>query len=124
MKEVKYTMEERRKNDRLPLNMEITISSLFKQDYEQLPNINESIKVNNISKSGIGFICGHELPLNYYFDAKIQLTPDKYFYAVLKIVRLEKAEAGFFVGCEFVGLAEILGMRVDSYSKELGANTK
>ena len=117
-------MEERRKHDRLPLNMELTISSLFKQDYELIPNINESIKVINISKSGIGFICGHELPLNYYFDAKIQLTPDKYFYAVLKILRMEKAEVGYFVGCEFVGLADILGMRVDLYGEELGEAAK
>jgi hypothetical protein len=117
-------MEERRKHDRLPLNMELTISSLFKQDYELIPNINEGIKVNNISKSGIGFICGHELPLDYYFDAKIQLTPDKYFYAVLKIVRMEKTEGGYYVGCEFIGLADILSMRVDLYGEELGESKK
>lgn len=117
-------MEERRKNDRLPLKLELTISSLFKQDYELIPNINESIVVMNISKSGIGFICGHELPLNYYFDAKIKLTPDKYFYAVLKIVRMEKEEAGYFVGCEFVGLADILSMRVDLYGDELRNDIK
>jgi hypothetical protein len=117
-------MEERRKHDRLPLKLELTISSLFKQDYELIPNINESIKVKNISKSGIGFICGHELPLNYYFDAKIQLTTDKYFYAVLKILRMEKAEGGFFVGCEFVGLADILSMRVDLYGDELDNSLK
>jgi hypothetical protein len=112
-------MEERRKHDRLPLNMELTISSLFKQDYELIPDINESIKINNISKSGIGFICGHELPLNYYFDAKIQLTPDKYFFAVLEIVRIDKLEEGYHVGCEFVGLADILSKRVDLYGDEL-----
>ncbi len=113
-------MEDRRKHNRLPLKLELTISSLFKQDYELIPNINESIKVNNISKSGIGFICEHELPLDYYFDAKIQLTSDKYFYAVLKIVRMDKIEGGYSVGCEFVGLADILSMRVDMYGDELG----
>ncbi len=112
-------MEERRKHDRLPLKLELKISSLFKQDYELIPDINESIEVKNISKSGIGFICDRELPLDYYFDAKVQLTPDKYFYAVLKIVRLEKTESGYFVGCEFVGLADILSMRVDLYGEEL-----
>ncbi|HYF84733.1 MAG TPA: PilZ domain-containing protein [Clostridia bacterium] len=117
-------MEERRKHDRLPLTLELTISSLFRQDYELIPNINEGIKVNNISKSGIGFICGHELPLDYYFDAKIQLTPDKYFYAVLKIVRIDKTEVGYNVGCEFVGLADILSMRVDLYGEELGVISK
>lgn len=117
-------MEEKRKNERLPLKLELTITSLFKQDYDLIPNINESIKVDNISKSGIGFTCGHELPLDYYFDAKIQLTPDKYFYAVLKIVRMDKIEDGYFVGCEFIGLADILGMRVDLYGDELAEGAK
>jgi c-di-GMP-binding flagellar brake protein YcgR len=115
-------MEERRKNKRLPLKLEIKISSLFKQDYELISDINESIEVNNISKSGIGFICDHGLPLNYYFDAKIKLASDKYFYAVLKIVRIEKTGEGYFVGCEFVGLADILSMKVDLYGDELGDN--
>jgi hypothetical protein len=112
-------MDNRRKNDRLPLTLELNISSLFKQDYELIPDINKSIKVRDISKSGIGFICENELPLNYYFDAKIQLTPDKFFYAVLKIVRMEKQDDKYFVGCEFVGLADILSMRVDLYGEEL-----
>lgn len=113
-------VEERRKNKRLPLKLELKISSLFKQNYELIPDINESIGIKDISKSGIGFTCQHELPLNYYFDAKIQLTPDKYFYAVIKIIRIEKADGGYTVGCEFVGLADILSMRVDLYSEELG----
>ena len=117
-------MKERRKYKRLPLKLELTISSLFKQDYEFIPDINESIRIRNISKSGIGFLCSRELPLNYYFDAKIQLTPDKYFYAVLKIIRIEKLDEGYFAGCEFVGLADILSMKVDSYGEELGHNRK
>lgn len=112
-------MEEKRKFSRLPLKLELTISSLFKQDYELIPDINENIEVKDISKAGIGFICKHELPLNYYFDAKIQLTADKYFYAVLKIIRIEKTDTGYFVGCEFIGLADILSMRLDAYGNEL-----
>lgn len=113
-------MEERRKNKRLPLKLELKISSLFKQDYELIPDMNESIEIKDISKSGIGFSCKHELPLNYYFDAKIQLTPEKYFFAVLKIIRIEKAGEFYTVGCEFVGLADILSMRLDEYGEELG----
>ncbi|MGE5630584.1 MAG: PilZ domain-containing protein [Caulobacteraceae bacterium] len=112
-------MEERRKYERVPLKLELMISSLFKQDYELIPDINEKITIENISKSGIGFTCGNALPLNYYFDAKIQLTGDKFFYAVLKIKRVEKTESGYFIGCEFVGLADILSMRVDLYKNEL-----
>lgn len=111
-------MQERRKHRRFPLKLELKISSFFKQDYKLIPNINESIKIKNISKSGMGFTCTRELPLNYYFDAKIQLPPDKHFYAVLKIIRTEKLDEGYFMGCEFVGLADILSMKIDSYGEE------
>lgn len=117
-------MDERRKAKRIPLKLELTISSLFKQDYEHIPDINEDIEIKNISKSGIGFSCTHELPLNFYFDAKIELTPNKYFYAVLKIIRTEKLEKGYFVGCEFVGLSDIVSMKVDLYGDEQGNNTE
>lgn len=112
-------MKERRKYQRYPLKLELKISSLFKQDYELIPDINENIEIKNISKNGIGFTCNRDLPLNYYFDAKIQLSDDKFFYAVLKIIRVKKLEEGYFVGCEFIGLADILSMRIDSYSSEL-----
>jgi len=115
-------MIERRRHKRLPLKLELKISSLFRQDYEIIDDINEGIEVRDISKAGIGFFCTHELPLNYYFDAKIQLTPDSHFYEVVKIIRLEKLEKGYFVGCEFVGLADILSMRVDMYEEELNNN--
>lgn len=89
-----------------------------------IPDINESIKIRDISKSGLGFVCKHELPLNYYFDAKIQLTPEKYFFAVLKIVRIDKADEGYIVGCEFIGLADILSMKVDEYSEDTEGTDK
>ncbi len=112
-------MKEKRRHERLPLTLELNISQLFKQDYELISDINEGIEVKNISKSGIGFICRHELPLNYYFDADIQLSEEKHFFAVLKIVRIEKHEDKYFIGCEFVGLADILSARVDLYGEEL-----
>jgi len=112
-------MDERRKHERLPLKLELNISDLFKQDYELITDINEGIEVKNISKSGIGFNCRHELPIGYYFDANIQLSDDKHFYSVLKIVRSEKLDNEYFIGCEFVGLADILSARVDHYAEEL-----
>lgn len=107
-------MDEKRKFKRLPLELELNISELFKQDYNMIPGVNESIEVTDISKAGIGFICAHELPVGYYFDSKIQL-PDKHFFSVIKIVRCEKKDHGYIIGCEFVGLADILSKSVDEY---------
>lgn len=110
-------MEEKRKFKRLPLKLELTISDLFKQDYQEISDLNTSIEVHDISKSGLGFTCNQELPIGFYFDAKIQLTDDKHFFAVLKIVRVDKLDSRFWVGCEFVGLADVLSSRIDEYSQ-------
>jgi len=116
-------MEERRKNRRLPIKLEIDIDKLFKQDNEIIHDINESIEVINISKTGIGFLCKDELPLDYYFNAKIEFNQFKYFYCVLKIIRKEVLEATNLFGCEFVGLAEFLASKVDEYEHLLDDTT-
>lgn len=109
---------EKRKNQRLPIKLELNISELFKQDYNTIVGINESIEVIDISKSGLGFCSNLDIPINYYFDAKIQL-PHKNFYTVVKIIRSTKIENEFRIGCEFIGLGDILSKSVDEYAKEL-----
>jgi hypothetical protein len=108
-------MEERRKYKRLPIKLIIDIDKLFRQDNEIISDINESIEVVDISKRGIGFLCKDELPLDYYFNAKIQFDEVRFFYCVIKIIRKEKLEEGYHFGCEFVGLAEFLSKKVDEY---------
>lgn len=112
-------MEEKRKSKRLPLNLELTISKLFAQDSLMIEDLNESIEVENVSKSGIGFYCVHELPIGYYFDANILLPNERHFFSVLKIVRVNKVDNGHSIGCEFVGLADILSKQVDEYESDL-----
>jgi len=43
----------------------------------------------DISRGGIGFHSESDLPLEFYFNAKIQVTDDanSVFYSVVKIVR-------------------------------------
>ncbi len=109
-------MEERRKFKRYPTHISIRIESLFKQDYDKIDDVNEDIEVVDVSKSGIGFESKHILPLNYYFNAKIIFDEDKYFYSVLKIIRIIKVEDdAFHYGCEFIGLADILSNSVEEY---------
>jgi hypothetical protein len=108
-------MEERRKHRRLPIKLEIDIDKLFKQDNEIIHDINESIEVINISRTGLGFLCKDNLPLDYYFNAKIEFDKFRYFYCVLKIIRKEVLEDTHLFGCEFVGLAEFLSHKVDEY---------
>ena len=60
-------------------------------------------------------MCKDELPLEYYFNAKIEFNQFKYFYCVLKIISKERFEDSNLFGCEFVGLAEFLASKVDEY---------
>lgn len=112
-------MEERRRYKRLPIKLELEINSLFKQDNNIINLNNEAIEVVDISKTGIGILCKDDLPLNYYFNAKIEFDEKRYFYSVLKILRSNKTGDKYFLGCEFVGLADFLADKVDEYEKIL-----
>lgn len=114
-------MDERRKNKRLPIKLELAIDKLFKQDNEVITNMSEEIFVTDISKTGIGFYCKDELPLNYYFNAKIEFDDERFFYCVIKIIRIVPHEEGYIFGCEFVGLADFLSHKVDEYEAEIEA---
>lgn len=111
-------MENRRRHDRIPTNITLQIESLYKQDYVVLGNINETIRVTNVSKTGIGFVSSHQLPIGYYFNAKITFNEERFFYSVLKILRVKEEMDHYQYGCEFVGLADILSTTVDEYADE------
>ena len=112
---------ERRKHKRFPIQLELKTSKLFKQDYICLEDVNADISLIDISRTGIGFSCAKQLPLNYYFDAKIIFGEKEYFYCVIKILRYGNVdEDGRQVhGAEFVGLAPFLADKVDEYGKAL-----
>ena len=120
-------MEEKRKNQRFNVKLELEISSLFKQDNVNVENIDAPITVVDVSKGGIGFHTQSILPLGFYFNACIQLNPDddSKLYCVVKIIRcidLGHGMKGY--GCEFVGLAPVLSYIFDDYAKNLEDDTK
>ncbi|MCK8059942.1 MULTISPECIES: PilZ domain-containing protein [unclassified Fusibacter] len=110
-------MKDRRRSTRYPTHISIRIESLYKQDYVKIDNVNEDITVTDVSKTGVGFASTHELPLNYYFNSKITFDDEKFFYSVLKIIRIGQEGNVYQYGCEFVGLADILASTVDEYAE-------
>ena len=48
-------MIEMRREKRWPIELQLEISSLFKQDNVKVENINAPIEVFDVSKAGIGF---------------------------------------------------------------------
>ena len=108
-------MEEKRKSERAPTNMDLTIESLYKSGDREVINLQEKVVITNISNLGMGFICSKILPMDHYFNAKIALDDEKMFYCVLRIVRVRKLVKGYEIGCQFVGLASIFGEFIDEY---------
>jgi hypothetical protein len=79
---------ERRRYKRLPIELELDIDEIFKQDYIVKKNLGASIHVFDISKSGIGFISEEDLPIGYYFHGLIRLSQQDFFRVVIQIVRV------------------------------------
>ncbi len=110
-------MEEKRKSKRLPVDLFLDISSLFKQDNVKVENVHAPIEVIDVSKLGIGFKTTSVLPLGYYFNARLQLgNSDSILHCVVRIIREQTAkdETNLY-GCEFVGMAPILDYIFDEY---------
>ena len=114
-------MQEKRRSKRFPIQLELVVSKLFKQEVAETVEINEPIQVVDVSKLGIGFVTENDLPLNFYFNARLELgNPENSLYCVVQIVRKSQLENGIFsYGCEFVGLAPVLGTIFDEYEKIL-----
>lgn len=114
-------MAEQKRCKRIPIEIKLNISDLFKQDNVKIKNIDAPIVVKNISKTGAGFETEAILPVGYYFNAQIQLgNQDSSFFAVLQIIRAEEKDGKMFYGSQFVGRAEILDFIFDDYDEALG----
>lgn len=113
---------EKRKAERLPVDLILGVSELFRQDNEVIDNVNAPIEVVDISRGGIGFHSENDLPLDYYFNARIQVTDDlrSAFYCVVKIVRKAVIDDTLFAyGCEFVGFPPVLNYIFDDFEEKI-----
>lgn len=102
-------MQDRRKSKRVRVTLDLVVSSLFIQDNDKI-SIDSPIIVKDVSRTGIGFVSKSILPLNYYFNAALNLGDvDSVLYSVVKIIRCEALEDDeYSYGCEFVGMAPVL----------------
>lgn len=117
---------EKRKTKRLPVKMELNVSSLFRQDNVKVELKDTPLYVTDISRGGIGFECDAILPIGYYFNAKLQLGEgDSVLYTVVKIIRgMEGKDNMTAYGCEFVGLAPVLGYIFDEFEEKFAKDAE
>ena len=108
---------EKRKSKRLPVDMSLKISNIFRQNNELITKIDAPINVTNISKRGIGFETQASLPIGYYFNAKINLGNNlSSLYTVVQIVRVEAKDDTMYYGSQFIGLSPILDIIFEDYN--------
>lgn len=102
-------MQDKRRSKRIKVTLNLMVSSLFAQDNDKIA-IDSPIAVTDVSKFGIGFLSKSILPLNYYFNAALNLgDDDSTLYCVVKIIRCEPLEDDeYSYGCEFIGMAPVL----------------
>ena len=114
-------MQEKRRSKRMPIRLELAVSRLFQQEKIEDLDKTTPILVIDVSKIGIGFITMSDLPLNYYFNAKLELgSPENSLYCVVQIIRKQEREDGTIsYGCEFVGMAPVLNYIFDQYEEML-----
>lgn len=117
-------MQEKRRYKRLPIELKLEVSEVFKQDNDVIRDLNTAINVIDISKAGIGFSTSTYLPEGYYFNATIVLkTSEQKILTVVKILHREKLnDTEYRYGCEFTGLAGIFDSLFEDYEKSFTDN--
>lgn len=100
---------EKRRSKRIPIQMQLEVSSLFKQDNVHVKNINAPVEITDISRNGIGFITKSVLPIGFYFNSRLEFEKkDESLNCVVQIVRRKQNDDGTTLyGCEFVGMPSI-----------------
>lgn len=117
-------MYDQRRSRRIPVDLKLNVSSLFKQDNVQVKDLDAEIEVIDISRSGIGFISKSVLPLNYFFNAKLELGEGEDLFCVVKIIRSRKLEDGNInYGCQFIGMASIFSDIFDNLERKVDGRT-
>ena len=114
-------MQEKRRSKRFPVELELVVSKLFRQDAIDTDHVNAPIHVVDVSKLGIGFITTSDLPMHYYFNAKLELgSPENSLYCVVQIIRKTPKDDGTIsYGCEYVGMAPVLSGFFEEYERML-----
>lgn len=112
-------MHERRQSKRIPVTLELMISDLFIQDNDKI-KMDSPIIVKDVSRHGIGFVSKSTLPMNYYFNAALNIGGEgSTLYTVVKIIRcVTLGDGEYSYGCELIGIAPVLDYIFD----ELEAN--
>lgn len=104
-------MEERRKNKRTAMESELLIKRLDNgADHTEV-----SVEVLDVSKTGLGFISNQMLQIGEIYEADLTIWTKEVLHVLLRIVRIELKERGYFYGAVFMGMSDVDAFRIEVY---------
>ncbi len=103
-------MEERRRSKRTELHSVLVIKRLGSQDEQEV-----TIEVNDISKTGVGFVCEEPLAIGNVYESYLTIWTKEVLHAFLRIVRIEMIDGEFHYGAVFIGMPEMDAARIEVY---------
>ncbi len=104
-------MEERRKNKRTAMESELLIKRL--DDGANRTEV--SVEVLDVSKTGLGFISDQMLQIGEIYEADLTIWTKEVLHVLLRIVRIELKERGYFYGAVFMGMSDVDAFRIEVY---------
>ena len=105
---------ERRKNKRLPLNVNLEIERLSQGDGITTVKYVEVV-VSDLSKTGIGFTTGVSSDIGTFYIARIKIWTSEIVESVIKIVRCTRKGKIYEYGGVFVGMMDADAMKIEIY---------
>ena len=106
-------MEERRNGKRLELDVTLELERLDKGGVTTLKFAH--VDVVDLSKSGIGFKATQELEVGSFYNTRLQIWTKEIIDSVVKIVRCDKKEDGYYYGGIFVGMTDTNALKIEIY---------
>lgn len=104
-------MEERRKNKRTAMDSKLIIKRLDGGESQT----EVAIEVQDVSKTGVGFVSGQPLQIGEVYEAYLTIWTKEVLHAFLRIVRIELKGAEYLYGAVFIGMPELDASRIEVY---------
>ncbi|MCI8993772.1 MAG: PilZ domain-containing protein [Eubacterium sp.] len=107
-------MQERRKNKRLDLNVNLEIERLDEGEGITTLKLVE-VQVKDLSKTGIGFTTKYPLKTRTYYNARLVIWTKEVISCVIEVVRGVKKDDIYEYGGVFVGMTEADALKIEIY---------
>ncbi len=103
-------MQERRRSKRTKLDSKLMIKRLDDNGNKEV-----LIDINDVSKTGVGFICSEVLSIGNVYESFLTIWTKEVIHAFIRIVRIEMIDGKFHYGAVFIGMPEMDAARIETY---------